>query len=78
VKPPHLVLVRRAQHLILDAVDQFAGSLDRREIAVDDGVDQRIGQIVCAACAQPVGHRAFDALAHGIERIAFALLESDD
>ena len=78
VQLPHLVLVRRVQHLVFDAVDHFAGGLDRREIAVDDGVDQRIGEIVGAACAQPVGHRAFDALAHGIERIAFALLEGDD
>lgn len=75
---PHLMLVRLVQHLVLDAVDQFARRLDRREIAVDDGIDQRIGKIIGAARAQPVRHRGRDALVHRIERIALAFLESDD
>ena len=38
-----------------------------------DGIDQRVGEIVGTARTQPVGHRGRDALAHGIERIAFWL-----
>ena len=49
-----------------------------REIAVDDRVDQRIGEIVGLARPQAIGIAGLDALAHRVERIAGALLEGDD
>ena len=72
------MLVCRVQHLVLDVVDQVAGHLDRRKIAVDDGIDQRVGEIVGAAGPQSVGRRTLDALAHGIERISLTFLEGND
>ena len=74
----HLVLLRVAEHLVLDAVDPVADRLDRRKIAVDDRIDQRVGEIVGLARPQPVRVAGLDALAHRIERIARPLLEGDD
>ena len=48
------------------------------KIAVDDRIDQRIGEIVGLARPQAVRIAGLDALAHGVERIARPLLEGDD
>ena len=61
---PHLMLLRMPDHLVLDRVDLVADRLDRREIAVDDRIDQRVGEIVGLARPQAVGIAGLDALAH--------------
>ena len=59
-----------ADHLVLDGVDLVADRLDRQEIAVDDRIDQRVGEVVGLARPQAVGAAGLDALAHRVERIA--------
>jgi hypothetical protein len=67
----------RAQHALLQILDQLAQTLEDRKVAVDQGVDQAIREIVAA----PLTHRAAGApetLANRIEAVARTLLEGQD
>ena len=75
---PHLVLLGVADHVVLDRVDLVADRLDRQEIAVDQRIDQRIGEVVGLARPQAVGVVASMRLRTGLNGSPGALLEGDD
>ena len=63
-------------YLLLQRLELLAVAFQEREVAVDQGVDQRIGQVVDATAA----HRALgapQAFPHGVEAVAWALLEGE-
>src|SRR5262245_36048793 len=70
VKLPYLLPFGMTDHFVFGGVDLVSDCLYGREIAVDDRINERVGEIVGLARPQAAWIAELDALAHGVERIA--------
>jgi hypothetical protein len=67
---------RPLHDLLFEPVDPLAVALEDREVGIDQGVDQRVGEVVDPLASHPAVGVA-EAATHGIETLARTLAEGD-